>query len=167
MAPFDPHVTPAAYLRDTLAPVLCDAYQLDSDRVALCGVGMGGQGALNLAFRHARQFRTVVAIAPDIDFHQWYGQGLPIDRMFPSQEAARQQTAVLHLHPLNWPRSMLLLCDPANRACFDGTERLASKLYSSGVPFEQDLSTTVGEPGWKYVERVIGRAVEFISGAIG
>ena len=67
--------------------------------MGLTGISMGGQGVLQLAYRHPRTFPVVAALAPAIDFHQWYGRGLPLDEMFDSREAARQATALLQIHP--------------------------------------------------------------------
>lgn len=124
---------------------------------------MGGQGALQLAYRHARQFPTVVAISPKIDFDTWWGHGTSLDTIFSDREAARQRTATLHLHPLNYPKHQLLLCDPADPYCFDGVLTLASKLSSTGIPFEQDFETTHGGFGWNYANAMAPRAIEFIA----
>ena len=43
------------------------------------------------------------AISPAIDFHDWWGQGLPLDEMFESQELARQP-AVLLVRSAAFPR---------------------------------------------------------------
>jgi S-formylglutathione hydrolase len=158
---FDPPLTPLRYLREVVLPWIEQQWGLAPPRVGVAGLGMGGQGAVNLAFRHPRQFPVVAGILPDIDFHQWHGAGLPLDRLFPSREAARQETATLHLHPLNWPRHLLLCCDPAD-VRFEGTERLASKLYSSGIPFEADFETRGDGTAWGYCERVIPRVARFL-----
>jgi hypothetical protein len=155
-------LTPARYVIETVVEWIGREWSIEPPRIGLAGVGMGGQGAVNLGFRHARKFPVVVAIAPDIDFHQWHGQGTPLDRLFSSREAARQQTATLHLHPLNWPRLLLLLCDPADPVAWEGTERLASKLISSGVPFECDFQTRAGGHSWSYFEAMIPVAARFL-----
>ncbi len=161
---FDEQFTPVDFLLNKLIPWVGSRYGLTDQPAALLGIGMGGQGVINLAYRHARRFPTVAAISPDIDFHQWYGRGTPLDRMFTSPEQARQQTAILHLHPLDWPRRQLLVCDPADQACFEGTERLISKLYSSGIPYESDLETTRGGHTWDYFDAVAEGVVAFLSG---
>jgi S-formylglutathione hydrolase FrmB len=161
--PFDSAVSPMEFLRTHLTAALQSNWNLPAGRIALAGIGMGGQGAINLAFRYARQFPVVAALAPDIDFHQWYGHGLPLDRMFPSAEAARQQTAILHLHPLNWPRQMFIACDPADTMCFDGAERLAGKLSSSGIPFECDFLTSTRGDHRTYLTTQIPRIAAFLA----
>jgi len=164
---FNPPGTPLQFLASDLLSWLAARWELAPPRIAVVGLGMGGQGAVNLAFRRPRLFPIVAGILPDIDFHQWHGLGSPLDRLFPTREAARQQTATLHLHPLNWPRRLLLCCDPRD-ARFEGVERLASKLTSSGIPFEFDgMSldrTSVGCPdAWSYCERMIPRVAKFLA----
>jgi S-formylglutathione hydrolase len=160
---FDTPPTPGQLVVDVLPEWIEHEWRIATPRIALAGIGMGGQGAINLGFRNARRFPVVAAIAPDIDFHQWHGAGTPLDQMFPSREAARQQTATLHLHPLNWPRHLLMVCDPQDFACLEGSERLASKLFSSGIPFERDFETRAGGHAWEYFRRMAPRTIRFIS----
>jgi S-formylglutathione hydrolase len=124
---------------------------------------MGGQGALQLAYRHPREFPVVAAIAPAVDFHTWHGRGLPLDEMFPTRESARQETATLHVHPLNWPQHQLFVSDPADAEWFEGCERLASKLVSIGIPFERDLETSAGGHTWEYFNAMAPRVIEFVA----
>lgn len=159
---FPAGMTPARYVTESLVEWIGARWNIRPPQIGLTGVGMGGQGAVNIAFRHARRFPVVAAVAPDIDFHQWHGRGTSLDRMFPSREAARQQTATLHLHPLNWPRHLLLLCDPTDPIAWEGTERLASKLVSSGVPFECDFETRAGGHTWEYFDRMLLVAAKFL-----
>ena len=128
---------------------------------------MGGQGALQLAYRHARKFPTVVAISPKVDFETWWGHGTSLDTLFSDREAARQRTAILHLHPLNYPKHQLLLCDPADLYCFEAVLTLASKLSSTGIPFDQDFETSHGGYGWSYANLMASRTIEFIANTFG
>ena len=159
---FAADVTPASLVTHLIPTWIDETWSVSPPQFALAGVGMGGQGAINLGFRHARNFPVVAAISPDIDFHQWHGQGTPLDQLFSSGEDARQQTATLHLHPLNWPRHLLMVCDPDDAACFEGAERLASKLISSGIPFEQDLRFRGGGHTWTYFEQMIPQVARFL-----
>jgi len=136
---FDANVTPTKYLRESVLPWMQSNCPSSPPAIALLGVGMGGQGALRLAYRFPDQFPTVAAVAPAIDFQIWHGRGLPLDEMYPTAEAARQDTATLLLHPLHWPRHQLLMSDPTDAEWFDSAQRLASKLYSTGIPFECDF----------------------------
>ncbi len=94
------------------------------------------------------------------------GLGLPLDEIYPDQEAARQDTITLWLHPLNWPRHQLLMCDPTDVEWFEGTERLASKLSSTGIPFELDFTTSHGGHSWTYFNHVAPRVVQFLRDAL-
>lgn len=165
---FDESITPINYLRTAVIPWIADAWGVEPPHVGLCGNSMGGQGALQLAYRDARRFPVVAAISPAVDFHTWYGRGLPLDEMFSSAEQARQETATLNIHPLNWPKQQLFVCDPTDADWFEGCERLASKLASMGIPFERDLETVAGGHSWEYfdsqAERVIGFVAEKLRG---
>lgn len=131
------------------------------------GVEMGGQGALQLAYRHARKFPVVAAISPKVDFDEWHGLGTSLDEIFQDREAARQATATLHIHPLDWPRHQVLLCDPADSYCRDGVAILASKLSSSGISFEEDFRTSRGGYGWEYANAMASRVVAFLAEKLG
>jgi len=123
---------------------------------------MGGQGALQLAYRHPNDFPVVAALSPAIDVQDWYGQGLPLDEMFPDREAVRQQTAVVQIQGLNWPRHQLIVCDPIDRECIPSVERLLSKLRSSGIPFESDLGTSHGGHSWDYFNHMASAAIQYL-----
>lgn len=160
---FDPRISPLEYLRQQVVPVFARRWGIEPPRIGLLGIEIGGQGVLQLAYRSPREFPAVAAISPIIDFHLWYGHGLPLDRIFPDAEAARQATAVLQIHPLNWPKHQLLLCDRGDPYAFDGTERLASKMSSTGIPFEAELHSNQGGHGWDYFDSVADRAVSYLA----
>jgi S-formylglutathione hydrolase FrmB len=160
--PFDATQSPIDFLAQSVPRFCRDRWQIESPRIAVCGVEMGGQGALQLAYRHARLFPTVVAISPKVDFEQWWGHGTSLDQIFPNREAARQRTATLHLHPLNYPKNQLLLCDPADRYCLDGVLTLASKLSSTGILFEQDFESSHGGFGWAYTNAMAPQVIRYI-----
>jgi S-formylglutathione hydrolase FrmB len=165
-AEFDPDITPLAYLRESVVPFIEQHWQIHPPAIALLGVSMGGQGVLQFAYREARRFPMVAAISPAIDFHRCWGQGLPLDEMFPSAEEARQETAVLKIHPLNWPKHQLLVCDPQDEYWFEGVERLALKLHSSGIPFETDFQTSAGGHSWEYFNAIAPQVVRFLAEAL-
>ena len=162
-APFDPVLSPVTFLSQQLPTFCRSRWEIEPARIGLTGVEMGGQGALQLAYRHARQFAVVAAVSPKVDFESWYGHGTTLDEIFPDREAARQATATLHIHPLDWPKHQLLLCDPADQYCMDGVQTLASKLSSSGVPFESDFESTHGGFGWSYANAMAPRVIEYLA----
>ncbi len=161
-APFDPTLSPVAFLSQELPEFCRNRWNLEPSQIGVTGVEMGGQGALQLAYRNARKFSIVVAISPKVDFESWYGQGTTLDEIFPNREAARQATATLHIHPLDWPKHQLLLCDPADLYCADGVQTLASKLSSTGIPFDADFESTHGGFGWSYANAMAPKVIEYV-----
>jgi hypothetical protein len=108
-------------------------------------------------------FPVVAAISPAIDYQIRMQEGdetLPL--MYRDAEQARQDTALLHIHPLNWPRRQWFCCDPQDYRWHESADRLRMKLYSLGVPFECDLETIGGGHGWTYYERMAEPALRFI-----
>jgi S-formylglutathione hydrolase len=162
-ADFDPALSPLDFVRRAIVSFFDTRWAVRTPQIGLLGIGMGGQGVLQLAYRWPREFPRVAAIAPAIDFHNWHGYGLSLDQMFKSKEAARQETATLHIHPLNWPKHQFFCCDPADEFWFDGAERLAMKLSSMGIPFDRDLTTSAGGHTWDYFERMAPTAIEFLT----
>lgn len=160
---FDPQVSPRRYLLDSVLPWLNEQVQATPPAIALLGVSMGGQGALKLAYQQPALFPVVAALAPAIDFHQWVGKGYPLDDLYESPEEARQETATVLIHPLNWPRHQWLGCDPGDSEWFEGVERLAGKLGSTGIPFESDLTTRAGGHSWDYFNHQAPKVVEFLT----
>jgi pimeloyl-ACP methyl ester carboxylesterase len=163
---FDSQTSPLQYVRESVVPFIDRRWSLANRGLGLLGIGMGGQGVLQLAYRWPRDFPIVAAISPAIDFQNWYGYGLSLDQMFASKEAARQQTATLHIHPMNWPKQQFLCCDPADEYWFEGIDRLSMKLASIGIPFERDLTTTGGGHSWTYFERMAAPAMRFLANGL-
>lgn len=164
---YDASIPPQSYLIHSLLPWLEEHWQVTSPQIGLTGISMGGQGVLQLAYRHARQFPVVAALAPAVDFQNWHGRGLPIDEMFESPEAARQATAILNLHPLSWPRYQFLACDPTDDEWFESADKMSMKLSSSGIPHDIDFETSNGGHSWDYfetmAEKLIGWTTEKLS----
>jgi pimeloyl-ACP methyl ester carboxylesterase len=160
--------TPMQHLLTQVVPWIEASTAFRRPNIGLLGIGMGGQGALNLAYRNGRSFAAVAAISPTIDFQKLHGKGTLLDEMFASAELVRQQTPILHLHPLNWPDKQFFCCDPRDPLWFESCERLASKLSSSGIPFESDLTTRAGQTGWgwDYFDAMALRATKFLADAL-
>ncbi|MEX2187139.1 MAG: alpha/beta hydrolase-fold protein [Pirellulales bacterium] len=163
-AEFDPAMTAERHVLDNVLPHLAERWNATPPRIGLLGTSMGGQGVLRFAYKYPNLFPVVAALAPAVDYHQRFDDGdetLPL--MYPDREAARQDTALLHVHPLNWPRHQFFCCDPADYRWFDSADRLRMKLYSLGVPHECDLETSGGGHGFEYYNRMADRAVEFVA----
>jgi S-formylglutathione hydrolase len=145
---FDPAVTPEQHLLAATG---------SERRWAVAGIGMGGQGAVRLAFRHPTRFPVAAALDGAFDFHDLYGRGTPLDDLYPTRERARQDTAVLHLDPSRWPQ-LWLAADPAGY-WHRGADRLHEKLAAYGVPHAADLDTT----GSDYRARMLPGLVAFVA----
>jgi S-formylglutathione hydrolase FrmB len=85
-----------------------------------------------------------------------------IRQMYRDKEDARQDTALLHIHPLNWPRHQFFCCDPADYRWHQSADRLRMKLWSLGVPHEHDLTTTGGGHSFAYYSKMAPRAIGFL-----
>lgn len=161
---FDAKVSAERHVVDRVLPFVAEHWGASPPRIALLGTSMGGQGALRLAFRHPNKFPIAAAVAPAIDFQQRFydddEQTLP--QMYPDAEAARQDTATLHVHPLNWPRNIWFASDPADARWHDSAQKLRMKLSALGIPHEHDLVTTGGGHSWQYYDRVGPQAIDFI-----
>ena len=54
---------PLGWVRAEVIPYIEQTWQVKPPRFGIIGIGMGGQGALNLSYRSARQFPVVAAIS--------------------------------------------------------------------------------------------------------
>ncbi len=156
---FPESASPLAFVGQSLAECM-KARLPETARIAILGVGLGGQGALQSAYRFPHLLPIVAAVAPAIDFHRLYDSAPQLQSWFESSEQARQETATLRLHPLNWPPHQWFACARGDWR-FDGCERLASKLTSIGIPFEADLVSSGPDPE-AYVQSQIARALDFV-----
>jgi S-formylglutathione hydrolase len=160
---FDVEIDPLSFLHQRLLPEVTERWGVAPPLLAAFGIEMGGQGALRLAYRWPREFAVVAAISPAVDFQNWHGRGTALDDMYPSRESARQETATLELHPLNWPRHQLIVCDPLDPEWFEGTERLISKLSSIGIPYDDDLRTSAQGNLKAYTQQIAPRVMDFLA----
>ena len=160
---FDPRQSAQDFLANDVLAGLTDHWQLGPKQLGVLGIGMGGQGALQLSYRDPQRFPVVAAIAPAVDFHQLVPHEDPLlTETFGSREWARQHTAILHIHPLNWPPQQFFCCDPEDYAWFDSSDRLRMKLQSIGIRCECDLETSGGGHGWEYFDRMAPRTIQFL-----
>ncbi len=120
--------------------------------LAVAGIGMGGQGALRLAFKYPQLFPVVGAIDAAIDHHELHGSGTALDELYESREQCRQDSAPLHIHPSKQPRHVWFAVDSRSR-WFRGNDRLHEKLAALGVShkFEVNPSMVQAEPLLKFL----------------
>ena len=162
---FDRAVTAEKYVLNSIMPFVRDRWGSATPRVALLGTSMGGQGALRFAFKHPQVFPVVAALAPAIDYQlRFYEEGEDgtLAQMYDSPEQVRQDTATLHVHPLNWPRNVWFCCDPSDQRWHESTERLRSKLAAIGIPHDCDLETQAGGHTWAYYDHMAPRAIGYL-----
>lgn len=159
---FDSRVTAERYLLDAVLPFFQERWGLGPPAIGLTGISMGGQGALRLAFKHAKLFPAVAAISPALDYHEWHGQGTPLDDMYESSEHCRQDTAILHVPPHDYPPHIFFAIDPDDGTWYRGNDRLHEKLTALGIPHECDLATRAGGHSWDYFNRMAERTIRFL-----
>jgi S-formylglutathione hydrolase len=158
---YDSTHTAERYVLDTVRLYLQQRWVLADRSVGLFGISMGGQGALRIAFKHPDIFPVVAGIAPAIDHHEYYGQGLSLDTMYDSKEQCRQDTALMHIHPSHQPPHIFFCCDPDDD-WHRGCDRLHEKLSALGVPHECYLTTRAGGHTWDYYDAVAERVIHFL-----
>ncbi len=149
--------TPEAYLVEHVVGELRARYGARS--LSLLGVGMGGQGALRIAFKYPRLFPAVAAVQPWIDFHQRYWEDDVLQEVFPDVETARQYTATLWINPLDRPLHIHLFADSSDTEWYRGVERLHEKLVAIGVPHDW----TVISPGRDRVAEAVQAALRWLA----
>lgn len=162
-AEFDPEVSAERHVIDRVLPAIESRWGGPEPCVALLGTSMGGQGALRLAFKYPDTFPIVAAISPAIDYHTRFDEGdETIPQMYEDEEEARQDTALLHMHALNWPRNIFFACDPTDHRWFDSAQKLQMKLGALGIPYECEMDLEAGGHGFRYYSAVARQAVEFL-----
>jgi S-formylglutathione hydrolase len=165
-ADFNAGVTPEKHVLEQVVPLFQARWRLGPRAIGIFGISMGGQGALRLAFKNPHVFPVVAALAAALDHHQLYGQGTPLDDMYDSKEQCRQDTALMHIHPSQYPAHIFFAIDPADEAWLRGNDRLHEKLNALGVPHEIDFTTRAGGHSWTYFDHMAERALRFIANGL-
>lgn len=159
---FDPKITAERYVLDAIVPYAAERWDVRPPRLGLWGTSMGGQGALRLAFKHPNVFPIVAALAPAIDYQLRWDEDETLPLMYRDEEQARQDTAILHVHPLNWPRNIFFACDPLDDPWSTSSDRLKMKLSALGIPHESDLETIAGGHGFGYYNQMADTTIKFL-----
>src|SRR5688572_25955785 len=159
---FDAKLTPERHVLDNVMPFISERWNAKPPQIGLLGTSMGGQGALRFAYKYPDRFPVVAAMSPAIDYQTRFEEDEVLQAMYADPEAVRQETALLYVHPLNWPRHQFFCCDPTDHRWWDSADRLRMKLYSLGVMHECDLETTGGGHGFNYYNLMAERAVTFL-----
>jgi pimeloyl-ACP methyl ester carboxylesterase len=162
---FDRQISAERHVLERVVPWMESEFAVSPPQIGLLGTSMGGQGALRWSYKYPDRFPVVAAISPAIDFHRRMvepDENDPLLEMYDDPESARQETAILYIHPLNWPRHQFFCCDPGDPRWYESADRLRMKLSSLGVPFLCDLETTVGGHGFAYYNAMADRAIDFL-----
>lgn len=159
---FDPVQSAERYLLESVLPYLKEHWSLGPPGIGLLGVGMGGQGALRLAFKHPERFPVVAAVAAALDYHELYDRDPVLRVLYDSKEQCRQDTALLHVHPSSYPAHIFFAADPTDALWYRGNDRLDEKLNALGIPHQADLQTPAGGHGSDYYNRMADAAVQFV-----
>jgi len=174
MPAFDPRITPERFVSDTIRAEVAHRFGVTPPGIGLVGTGMGGQGTLRLAYRYPAIFPVAAAIAPAIDFHEGMRRADERDdgelfdtlwHSFGDVELARQDTAILHVHPLNWPRHQWFASDPDDPHWHDGAARLHSKLNALGIPHEARIDARFAGRA-AFLDRMAAEAIGFVVAAL-
>ncbi len=161
---FDPKITAERYVLDHVLAFIKEHWNAAPPKIGLFGTSMGGQGALRLAYKHPNIFPVVAGISPAIDYQLRFKDGDEVlMQMYADAEAVRQDTATLHIHPLNWPRHQFFCCCPTDDRWWESADRLRMKLYSLGVPHVCDLETAGGGHGFQYYNAMAERTINFLA----
>lgn len=162
---FSSSITSERFLLDRILPAMLAKWALSPHAIAVAGISMGGQGAVRLGFKYPDQFPIVASVAGAFDYYEWHGQGTYLDTIYRSREACRQDTAILHLHPSNYPSHIHLACDPVDQ-WFRGNDRLHEKLKAIGIPHDANFVTTLGGHCWTYFDAMAEPTVEWCHKAL-
>jgi len=160
---FDQNISAEHHVLQSVVPFVESRFGAVPPRIALLGTSMGGQGALRLSYKHPNIFPVVAAISPAIDYQTRYAEDELLQQMYPEAEAVRQDTATLHIHPLNWPRHQFFCCCPEDVRWWESSDRLRMKLWSLGVPHVADLETSGAGHGFEYYDTMAETAVDFLA----
>lgn len=168
---FDSSLTPERFVVDCVVTEVGRRFGVAPPAIGIIGTSMGGQGALRLAYRYPAIFPVSAAISPAIDYHAAMREahrredGELYDTLweiYGDVERARQDTAILHVHPLNWPRHQFFACDPDDAHWYDGSVRLQSKLVALGIPHVAMLESRGGGHDPVYYDRIASDVMNFV-----
>jgi S-formylglutathione hydrolase len=159
---FDAAITPERYLLEEVLPYFRERWGLGPRSIGVQGISMGGQGALRLAFKHPQLCPVAASISASLDYHEVYGEGSPLDAMYDSREQCRQDTALMHVPPFNYPPHLFFCIDPDDDVWYRGNDRLHEKLRALGVRHTCDLTTRAGGHSWTYFNHMAERTIRFV-----
>jgi S-formylglutathione hydrolase len=158
---FDARLTAERFVVEHVLPFFAERFRLAPRAIAVHGIGMGGQGALRIAFKHPDRFAVAAAIAAALDYHELYSQGTLLDDMYSSKEQCRQDTALMHVPPVGYPPH-IFFCIDRDDEWYRGNDRLHEKLNALGIPHTFDVATGAGGHSWEYFNLMAERALRLM-----
>jgi S-formylglutathione hydrolase len=162
---FDATLSPERHVLERVLPFLKERWNLAPPAIGLLGIGMGGQGALRLAFKYPDRFPVVAAVGAALDCHELYDRDPVLSALYDSKEQCRQDTALLHVHPSAYPAHIFFAADPGEALWFRGNDRLDEKLSALGIPHRVDFTTPPGGGG-DYPNQLADRAARFLQAGL-
>lgn len=166
---FDSHLDPK-YQYETFVAKECVAYMDKTYRTqksrqsrALCGLSMGGHGALFLAVRHREVFGTAVALSGGVDI-----------RPFPNSWSIKRRLGDIKEYPEHWEKNtvinvikdlkdneLAISMDCGRRDFFlEVNRRLHFQLLRDGITHNYEEHP--GAHNWSYWKKAIVRQMPFI-----
>ncbi len=164
-SPLDPACQYETFVAEEFVAFMDATYRTRTDRGsrALCGLSMGGHGALFLAIRHRDVFSTAVVLSGGVDI-----------RPFPNNWDIKKRIGSIESHPENWEKytvinlakdlkdgELAISLDCGEQDFFLQVNRaLHAQLTSAGIAHEY-----IEKPGvhnWAYWSAAIKRQMPFI-----
>jgi poly(3-hydroxybutyrate) depolymerase len=136
------------------------ACRVDTDRVYLTGLSMGGTGALHLGLRHPDRFAAIAAVCGASDWHVWAGSDLPspvCQRLLDAQNTLAFAENARHLPVALYHGS----ADSVVRA--EHSRRLYERLRGLGYNVTYEEYPGVGHNSWDQAY-ANGRVLEWFAG---
>ncbi len=163
-SPMDSSVRYESFMTKILVPYIDSSYRTLTDRNhrAICGLSMGGHGALYLAIRHPDLYGAAAAISGGVDI-----------RPFPDNWDIKKQLGAEKTHKENWEKNTVMnLVDTLRNgtlkiALDDGTKdifikvnrALHQKLLRLGI--DHDYTERPGVHNWDYWRKAIAYEMLF------
>ena len=158
---FDPAVTAERYVTQSIVPFAADVGEVARRGSVYWGPVWEVRGAA-IGIQIPQSVSGGGGAVPAIDYHLRWDEVETLPEMYRDQEQARQDTAILHVHPFNWPRNIFFCCDPTDEPWHTSSERLRMKLSALGIPYEHDLETEGGGHGFGYYNKMADKAINFL-----
>lgn len=163
-SPVDSSMRYESFMTKILVPAIDSAYRTLADRShrAICGLSMGGHGAMYLAIRHTHLYGAVAAISGGVDI-----------RPFPNNWDIKKRLGNIKTHRANWEKNTVInlvdtlkngtlkiaLDDGVNDIFIKVNRALHQKLLRLGI--DHDYTERPGKHNWDYWRNAIAYEMLF------